>query len=44
VHEKFEPMEEDQGIFNAVLLQINTNTGEAISIEKIIKRTDKLYP
>ena len=40
MHEKFEPVEEDDGIFNAVFAQIDSKTGRAVSIKKIIKTID----
>lgn len=40
--EKFEPTEEGVGIFNAVILDIDQNTGKALKIERIIKKTENI--
>jgi len=40
--EKFEPTEEGPGIFNAVLLKVDTSTGKALEIKSIIKITEPL--
>jgi hypothetical protein len=38
--EKFEPTEIGQGLFNAVVLKIDTVSGKALEITKIIKKTE----
>ena len=40
--EKFEPTESGPGLFNAILLKVDTETGKALEIKKIIKTTEAL--
>lgn len=40
--EKFEPAESGPGIFNAVLIRVDAETGKAVEIKRIIKLTDPI--
>ena len=40
--EKFEPEDEGPGLFNAVLIKLDTNTGKAQEVQRIVKVTEPL--
>lgn len=40
--EKFEPTDAGPGLFNAVLIKVDTKSGKALSIERIIRKTPAL--